>query len=142
VACKMPVPGHLPRAQGPHKDVAFPLREFVPRVERHPGHRDRRHPVHQWRFESFACELLRLPRALEGAAKTKNRPAIVASGFENVDLVTAVGTILIQPHLACYGMKRQPERTAMTHRIDLLFRSGTVHERVIRGDAAVVLESQ
>src|SRR5258705_5608890 len=90
---------NLAGAHAADKDVALPFREAVARIKRHAGDSDRRHPEHYRRLEAFMRGLLRLPRALVRATEAHNRPAVVASGPDDVDLVAAIGSVLVLPHL-------------------------------------------
>src|SRR5207244_4680479 len=49
-------------------------------------------------------------------------PAVVRARLEDVDLVAAVGTVLVQPHVAGRGIHREAERTAMAERVNLRLR--------------------
>ena len=100
--------GNLAGAQRPDKDIALPLRQLVARVERHPRHGDRRHPEHDWHFEALVSRgLAVLPRSRIRAAVAHDRPAVVRAGLQDVDLVAAVGAVLVLPHLASAGMHGQ-----------------------------------
>src|SRR6516162_6003568 len=99
-ALEMAGPRNLTGAQRAHKHIALPLRETVTSVEGHARERNRGHPVHHGRLEAFMPGTLGLPGPLVGTSQAYQGPAIIAAGLENVDLVAAVGAILVLPHLA------------------------------------------
>ena len=114
----------LAGAQRADEDIALPLRESVAGVERHAGDRDRRHPVDERRLEARVSRALDLPRPRIGAAVAHERPSVVGAGLEDVDLVAAVRAVLVEPHLAGARMHRQPERAAVSERVDLRLCAG------------------
>src|SRR5688572_7523254 len=111
--------GDLAGAQAADECVALPQRQLVARVEREARDRDGRRPVNGRRLETFVRRQLRLPRAGIGAPVAHDRPAVVLAGTDDVELVAAIRAVLALPELAGHGMEREPERVAVTDRIDL-----------------------
>ncbi len=83
-----------------------------------------------------------MPGTLVRTAVTHQRPAIVASRLQDVDFVAAIGTIFVLPHLAGPGMHGQPERAAVSQRVDFRPMAGLPHERIVGRDGAVVAQTQ
>src|SRR5579863_4098427 len=96
----MPRTRNLAGAHRAHENVALPLGEFIAGVERHAGDGDRGHPVnHRW-FETRMPGPFGLPGPRITAAQADDRPAVIAARLKHVDLVAAVGTVFVLPHLA------------------------------------------
>src|SRR5262249_58282587 len=76
------------------------------------------------------------------APVAEDRPAVVLSGPQLVDLVTAVWSVLNRPYGARDGIDRQPEDVAVPHRVDLRAIPGAADERIVRRHGAVVFQSQ
>ena len=77
--------------------VALPLREQVARVDDQPAGRDRRIPADLRRLEAVAWPVVRDVHAVVIAAVRHVRPAIVAAGQDEVDLVAAARAHLSLP---------------------------------------------
>src|SRR5688500_19993749 len=73
-------------------------------------------------------------------AVADHRPAIVASRLNAIQLVSALRSVLVGPQFAGSGVDQQPLHVAMSVAPDLRLRSGTIHERVVRGHAPVVMQ--
>src|SRR6187399_747601 len=104
----------LARAQRADEDIALPLGQLVAGVEGHARHGNGRRPVDERILDAVLAEFLRLPRSGIGAAETDDRPAVVATGTDDVDLVAAVRTVFVLPELSGCRMNRQAERIAMS----------------------------
>ena len=133
---------NLASAHRADEHVALPLRELAARVERHPRDRDRGRPVDDRILEALARETLRLPWAWIRAAEAHERPAVVCAGFQHVDLVAAVRSVLVLPDRAGGGMHREPERAAVPERVDLGLVARLADERIVLRHRAVVAQAQ
>src|SRR5262249_24829260 len=98
---------NFPCSEGTHEYITLPLGKLVTRIKSHAGDGNRGSPVHQRRFKPFARELRGLPWALIGPAETKQRPTVVHSRLENVDLIAAIRAVFVQPHFAGSRMHSQ-----------------------------------
>src|SRR5437667_7622785 len=83
-----------------------------------------------------------LPGALVGPSVAHDRPAVVLAGFQNVDLIPAVRTVLVEPHLAGSRMHGEAQRAPVTKGVHLRLVAGASHERVVARNSAIVLEPQ
>src|SRR5437867_4085183 len=100
---------NLARTQAAHEHVALPFRKLVACVESHAGESDRRHPEDKGLLEAFVRDSFGLPWSLVRAAEAHDRPAVVASGADDVDFIAAVGSVLVFPHLAGSRMNRKSD---------------------------------
>src|SRR5215471_9484107 len=121
-----------------HEHIVLPIRETVARIKGHAGGRDRRSPEDDRTDHAFAEAHNLWPGVV--AAKADQRPSVVIAGLQYVDLITAVGTVLVVPHLAGYRVQRETQRIAMTHGVDFSLVPGTPRKRVARGRRPVVLQ--
>src|SRR5262249_10084840 len=85
---------------------------------------------------------LRLPWALISTSKAHDRPPVVTSGPDDVDLIAAIWPVLVFPHFACYRMNRQSKRRSVPERIDLRLHAFPAYERIVTRNAAVVAKPQ
>src|SRR5262249_9378983 len=100
------------------------LRQLVAGIEGDARYGNRGHPVDDWVAKSFLCEGP-LPWTGIGTPKADERPAVVRSGHEDVDLIAAVrsprrvdvGSIFYRsletPRLACRGTLLQSQRVRL-----------------------------
>ena len=132
----------LAHAHAANEDVALPLRQLVARVEGHARYRNRRRPVDDRILEPFAREAFRLPRPRVGAAEAHERPAVVRSGFQHVDLVAAVRSVFVLPNGAGRRMHGQAERAAVPERVDFRLVTFLADEWVVGRRRAVVAQPQ
>src|SRR5690606_1089622 len=68
-------------------------------------------------------------------------PAVVAAGPDEVELVAAARPLLVLPELAGFRMDGEALRVAVAVAPDLGQRALAVHERVVRGDAAILVQA-
>ena len=66
------------------------------------------------------------------------RPAVVAAGDDEVQLVAAAGAMLRGPERAVHGMKIESLHMAMAEGPDAWPGAGAASEGIVRGRAAVV----
>ena len=118
------------------------MRESVSGVERDAGRRQRRNEVDERRLEVRTRGGLADGSAVVVPSERDEWPAVVASGFDDVDLVTAKRSVLCFPDGPGRRMNRQPLRAAVTERVDLRHVTGAAHKRVVCRHAAIVLESE
>src|SRR5262245_42693250 len=135
-------PRNLAGSQCADEDIAFPFGETIPGIERHPGDGNRRHPEHDGGLVAGMTRTIVLPRPSVLASIADDRPAVIRTRFEDVDFITAVRSIFVEPHLAGSRVHRQTESAAVAQRVDLGPVAGASNERVVCGDAAVILEPQ
>src|SRR5688500_17840979 len=76
------------------------------------------------------------------APETDGRPSVVAPGQADVDLVAAVGPVLVVPQHARFRMNDQRQGVAMPERVDLRPIAGAIHERVVRRYGAIVAKTK
>src|SRR3954471_4419534 len=120
---------HLADTHAADEHVALPLRQLVAGVERHARYGDRRHPEDERLLEAIVHRLLRLARTWIGAAVADDRPAVVRARLQDVDLVAAVGAVLVLPDFAGVRIGREAERAAMAERVDFRPVAGLADER-------------
>ena len=137
-----PVRGISPTRALPTNRLPFQVGKLVARVEREPGRRDRRQPQNQRLLDTFAERRRRNPRAVVVAAEAELRPAVVAPGQQQIDLVAAVRAVLGVQHGAGRGVHREAELVTMAVREDLGPRAGLADERVAGRRLAVVAQPQ
>src|SRR5262245_28284011 len=121
--------GNLAGAHAAHKDVALPFWQPASCVERHTRDGNGRHPEHDRLLEAFVRRFLCLPWPLVSATEADDGPSIVATGTDDVDFISAVGTVLVLPDISRARMNSQAERCTMTKRIDLGFVAVASNER-------------
>src|SRR5690606_7425769 len=129
-------------AHAADEQVAGPAREPAPGIERHAGHRDRGYPGHDGVDHAFAMELVRLKRPGVGAPQADVRPAVVAAGHDDIDLVTAVRAHLALPDRPGRLVPDQALGRAMAERVNLRTVALDADERIVVGYAAVVVVAQ
>src|SRR5207247_1173898 len=86
--------------------------------------------------------LFRLPRARVRAAVTHERPAVVATGLDDIDLVAAIRAVLVLPHLSSSRMDGESDRVPMAERVHLGLVPGLSDEWIIVRHAAIVPQPQ
>src|SRR5690606_3658503 len=101
------------------EDVPFPGRKTIARIEHEARHRNRRYPVDERRLEIRARRGVAHLLAVVPRPVGDERPAVVPSGQDDVELVTAERTVLVLPDRPGVRMNGQPLRAAMADRIDL-----------------------
>src|SRR4029453_12903299 len=69
------------------------------------------------------------------------RPAVVVTALDAVQLVAAGGPVLGGPHLSGHWMERQPLRVAVTQAQDRRQRAGTSDKRVVARRRAVGVDA-
>src|SRR5688572_7260446 len=134
-----PGAGNLAVAHAADEDVALPLGQTIAGIEGDARHGNRGHPVD----DRVADSLLRerpLPRSAVGAAEADERPAVVGAGHEDVDLVSAVWSVLDLPDGAGDRVPGHSQEGAMAHREDFWPRVGAADERIVRRNLAFVRE--
>src|SRR5690606_30298168 len=94
-ALNLPRARNLAEAYAADEQIPGPPGDPGARVEGHARGRDRRHEVDDRRDHALELEALGLIGTCVGTAETDERPAVVAPGLDDVDLVAAV-----RPHLA------------------------------------------
>src|SRR5262245_15242126 len=82
------------------------------------------------------------PRPRVVPPEAHDRPPVVASGGDDVDLVAAVRTVLVLPDRAAHRMNDEPERIAMAERVNLRPVPLTAGERIVRRNRSVLVEAQ
>ena len=128
--------------QGADEDVALPRREQVAGVDGEAGGGDGGQPHHDRRLVAVAGRVRRDPRAGIEAPEAHQRPAVVAAGLEDVELVAAVGAVLVLPDVPGPGVQREAEGVAVPDGVDLRPVARLAHEGVVVGHRAVVVEPQ
>src|SRR5688572_5624753 len=131
--------GNLPVAHAADEDVALPLGQTIAGIEGDARHGNRGHPVDDRVADSFLRERP-LPRTAVGAAEADERPAVVGAGHEDVDLVSAVWSVLDLPDGAGDRVPGHSQEGAMAHREDFWPRVGAADERIVRRNLAFVRE--
>src|SRR5262245_16994201 len=76
------------------------------------------------------------------APETDDRPAVVASRLDDVDLVATVGPVLVVPELSGLRMHDERERVAVSERVDLRAVPGAVHKRIVWRHSAIVAKAK
>src|SRR5262245_10223338 len=82
------------------------------------------------------------PRSRVVTAEAHDRPSVVTSGDDDVDLVAAVRTVFVLPNRSAHRMNDEPERVAMSDRVDLRTVTLAPGERVVRRHRSIVVEPQ
>src|SRR5207247_8923152 len=77
-----------------------------------------------------------------GAGEGNSRPVVVAACSNDVDLITALWTILVFPDFAGLRVNNDRHRVPDAKRIQFGFVPGAPDERIIGLDAPVVVETQ
>ena len=103
--------------QGSYKHVASPHRKLITGVDVHAGDRNRGQPHHERRLHPLARRMLGNARARIIASETHDRPAEILAPADDVDLVAAVGTILMVPEYPGLGMDDEAQRIAMPTKV-------------------------
>src|SRR5215510_9496961 len=76
------------------------------------------------------------------AAVADDRPAVVLVGLEDVDLITAIGSVLGDPELLGPGIEREDEIDPVAQREDLWIVALLADEGIVLRHRAVVVEAQ
>src|SRR5579871_189720 len=96
--------GDLAHAHRTHENVTLPVGKTVAGINGHAGNGDGGNPYHDGRFEAFPRGVFGNARSGVIASKADGRPAVIAAGEDDVDLIAAVGAILVIPQNTRYGM--------------------------------------
>src|SRR5207253_6415434 len=113
-----PVEHHA--AQASNKDAVLPLRKKVAGIEREAGRRDDRIPVIHRLFQAFLVrEALTNWGARVVDAVRDDRPAVILTLLNNVELVAAARAVLGFPQIPGSWIERQPFLTARARGTDL-----------------------
>src|SRR5262244_578405 len=119
------------------EQVAAPGRQQTAGVERHPGRRDRGHPVLERLLHALLVRALVDPGAVVVDAVADHWPAVVLAFLDDVDLVAAARPVLVLPRLAGGGMEREPLCIAVAVAPDLRLGAGAADEGIVRRRRAV-----
>src|SRR5690606_8621741 len=111
-------------------------------IDGHPCHGDGRHPEDQRWLDALLRRMRRDAATGVVTPETHLWPSVVATGQDDVDLVAAIGSILVLPDLPGHRMGDQTERIAMTECENLRPITLPPHEGVIGWNRAVVVEPQ
>ena len=139
--CRWPVPGIPPSCREPTKTLPFHAGTGR-RVDGQAGGGDGGQPHHDRRLVSVARRVRGDPLAGIKAPEAHQRPAVVAPRQQHVELVAAVGTVLVLPDVPGLGVQHEAEGVAVSDRVDLRPMARFVHEGVVGGHRAVVVEAQ
>src|SRR5690606_3845546 len=123
------------------EEAAPPLRERVARVDEQARRRDGRDPVVHGLLHPLAVrgDVDRVAVVVDAVAD--DGPAVVAAGPDEVELVATARPVLVRPDIARFRMDREALRVAVAVAPDLGQCALAVHERVVRGDAAVLVQA-
>jgi len=135
-------PVQVCEAQRRHQQIPPPAREGISRGEGDARGCDRRHVVVDRLLEAVPVGAdADLPSPVLLPVRD-DRPAVVAPGAQDVDLVAALGTVLGFPHLAGLGVQSQSLRVAVTPGEDLGTRPGATDEGIVLRDRPVRTDAQ
>ena len=128
--------------QPAHEHRAPPLCEAVARVDHQSRRGDRGHPVVHGRLHPLALGAHVDPRSAPVVDPVAHdRPAVVPARQDQVDLVSALRAVLVEPEVAGLGMEREALRVAVAVAVDVLERALGSDERIVGGDAPVVVQA-
>src|SRR5215468_8060401 len=119
------------------EQVAAPGRQQIAGVERHPGRRDRGHPVLERLLHALLVRALVDPGAVVVDAVADHRPAVVLAFLDDVDLVATARPVLVLPQLPGHGVEREPLGIAMAVAPDLGLGGRPADEGIVRRDRAI-----
>jgi len=72
--------------------------------------------------------------------ETDDRPSVVKTGVDQVELITALWSVLVEPEVACLGMNTEPLSITVAVCPNLREDIGSADKRVVAGDSAVVVK--
>src|SRR5207249_3269236 len=122
--------------------------KFVTGVDDHVAGSDDGNPDKKWLLHPGRTGFRKLRPAIASEFATiratirNNRPSVVQSRFHDVDLVPTLRTMVSLPQLAGLWMNHHSQGIPEAHRVDLRLIPRLSKERIVRRDAAIVIESQ
>src|SRR5262244_406684 len=119
------------------EQVAAPGRQQTAGVERHPGRRDRGHPVLERLLHALLVRALVDFGAVVVDAVADHRPAVILALLDDVDLVAAARPMLVLPQLPGHGVEREALGIAVAVAPDLRLGGRPADERIVRRDRAI-----
>ena len=129
------------RGESSGEEVVLPVGELVALVEFDAADSDGGGPVVAWGLEFGGLGAIGQGGAVIVHAVADDGPAVVAAALDVVDFVASAGTVLALPDVAGGGMGDESLGVAVTEGPDGGAGIGLLDERVVAGDASVVVDA-
>ena len=127
--------------EGGDEEVVFPLWEQIAGVEICTARSNRRHPIRERLLHAFLGSEVGHGGPVVIHAVGDDRPTVVEALLDEVELVAAARAVFDVVEFAGDGMEGEALRVAVTVAPDGGCGFGVLHERIVGGDAAVVMDA-
>src|SRR5262245_15892345 len=129
-------------AHAADENIALPSWKAVTGVDGHAGSRDLRKPHDERRFEPVARGIFRNLRARIVPPEAHERPSVIATGQDDVDLIPTVGTVFVIPDGARLRMNDESQRIPVPEGEDLRSIASATCKRVVWRNRSIIAQSQ
>src|SRR5262245_9656907 len=134
--------GDSTRAQAADENIALPGWKVVAGVDGHAGNRDLRKPHDERRLEPVARGMFRNLRAGIVPPEAHERPSVIATCQNDVDLIPTVGTVFVVPDGARLRMNDEGQRIPVAEGEDLRSIASATRKGVVWRNRSIIAQSQ
>src|SRR5262245_34276895 len=129
-------------AQAADENIALPGWKAVAGVDGHTGNRDLRKPHDERRLEPLARGMFRNLRSRIVPPEADERPSVIATWQDDIDLIPTVGTVFVVPDGPRLGMNDEGQRIPVPKCEDLRSIAGATCKRVVWRNRSIISQSQ